>query len=240
MLVGMWLMCFLLLLSCIVYWEHRKWVFSIFLFLGPCVCSVPGHQVRPILLDRTPGAISVDGPHPDQDLWEQTHHSWQRHQHVTFASCVFFWADRHWVSEKWHCYLWRLGQNLHCWCQRRGRGICLQCGLRLKAGLPFQIQFFTLPWKCLLFSLNLFVRFNFSSNIGSFVQDRQKGWRSKIRLLSFELLLASGIVLKPTRRTSEKALSSSWIFLLETQGGKVVGWGSCLDGWSLQSWDLVD
>lgn len=119
-------------------------------------------------------------------------------------------------------------------------GSVLQCGLRLKVGLPLQIQFFTLPWKCLLFSLNLFGRFNFSSNIGSFVQDRQKGWRSKIRLLSFELLLTSGIVLKPTRRTSGETLSSSWIFLLETQGGKVVGWGSCWDGWSLQSWDLVD
>lgn len=114
MLVGMWL-----LLSCIAYWEHRKWVFSTFLFsLGPCVCSVPGHQVRPILLDRTPGAISVDGPHPDQELWEQTHHSRQRHQHVTFASYVFFWADVGWVrSGMATCGV--LGQNLHCWCQRR-------------------------------------------------------------------------------------------------------------------------
>lgn len=137
MLVGMWLVRFLLFLSCIADWEYWKWVFSTFLFLlGPCVCSVPGHQVRPILLDRAPGAISVDGPHPDQELWEQTHHSWQRHQHITFASCVFSWADVGWVrSGTATCGV--LQQNLHCWRQRRGRGSCLSMWAEAGGGLTF-------------------------------------------------------------------------------------------------------
>lgn len=127
-------MCFLLWHSCIAYWEHRKYeCFRLFfLFLLARVSGITGHTVRIIVQGNTPGwaqaaTSGLDVTHPGQELWEQTHCSWQRNQPVTFvpaiASCVLLREDIRWVRNCNPCGV--PVHTFHCGSQHMCCGNCL-------------------------------------------------------------------------------------------------------------------